>query len=181
MEPAYYRFLNSSDSYVRVIWLQTKSRRLDYSVLPPGHYLDVNTFATHPWIFEDIITGDHLLADSKCIFLPGNWLEDAKDALKKKGKVPPPNMKIYPVRKIIKLTKPLLSLQIIAMRAIRETGISKEEVDSLELPKTLIELLKGAIARKECCKNHSQVCNLCPFQVQRAHFHMTCVLPDSHN
>lgn len=51
-QPAYIRFKNKTNYNVEVIWINVLNKEKTYCVLQPNKFLDVNTYATHPWIFR---------------------------------------------------------------------------------------------------------------------------------
>lgn len=52
------RFINKTMRNVVLYWIDYQGRAISYGVLPPGGYLDIDTFVTHPWIFVDQETRD---------------------------------------------------------------------------------------------------------------------------
>lgn len=54
---SFVKFINQTFRQVRLYWIDYQGNAVSYGSLPPGGYLDINTFATHPWIFVDWETG----------------------------------------------------------------------------------------------------------------------------
>ena len=65
------RFINCSESHVKVLWLNYQGKKVLYSTLEPSNgCYDVNTYVTHPWIAVDEDTNNLMLLNSKQIYFP---------------------------------------------------------------------------------------------------------------
>lgn len=70
---SFLRFVNKTNRNVDVVWVNYEGARVRYKTLNPDNYLDINTFAGHPWIFFDSETGDRMMVQLKEIFEPVAW------------------------------------------------------------------------------------------------------------
>lgn len=70
---SFLRFVNKTNRNVDVVWVNYEGARVRYKTLSPDQYLDINTFAGHPWIFFDSETGDRMVVQLKEIFEPVAW------------------------------------------------------------------------------------------------------------
>ena len=65
------RFINRSESHVKVLWLNYQGEQVLYSTLEPSSgYYDVNTFVTHPWIAVEEETSHRMLLNSRHMYFP---------------------------------------------------------------------------------------------------------------
>ena len=67
---SFVRFVNVTERRVNVVWLNYEGERVHYKTLQPQHFVDVNTFVGHPWIFQDADTGDKLVVQLKEEYQP---------------------------------------------------------------------------------------------------------------
>lgn len=51
--PVSLTFINRTDSYRSVMWLNFEGQPVEYANLNPGETFSVNTYLTHPWMFTD--------------------------------------------------------------------------------------------------------------------------------
>ena len=51
--PVKITFINKTDSFRAVMWLDFKGQPQQYANLDPGQKTTINTFVTHPWMFTD--------------------------------------------------------------------------------------------------------------------------------
>jgi len=57
-----------------VYWLDYRGQLVKYCQLDYAQQLNVRTFETHPWIFQDSETGDRLVtADGSDVYMPRRW------------------------------------------------------------------------------------------------------------
>ena len=76
---SFLRFLNKTNRNVDVVWVNYEGARVKYKTLTPEQFLDINTFAGHPWIFFDSVTGDKMVVQLKEVFEPVAWNSDGND------------------------------------------------------------------------------------------------------
>ncbi|XP_063221557.1 von Hippel-Lindau disease tumor suppressor-like [Bacillus rossius redtenbacheri] len=121
-QPCYLRFFNSTEHSVFLLWADYKGRLLVYRVLPPSSHCDVNTYATHPWLFLRFPTFDPMVVDREEVYFvpePCGRQSTASD------------------RTEVFITNPLLSLRRLALRSVRNALSSARGVALLELPRGL--------------------------------------------
>lgn len=70
---SFLRFTNKTKRRVDIVWLNYEGVRVKYQTLLPDQFVDINTFAGHPWVFFDADTGDRLVVQLKEIFEPIAW------------------------------------------------------------------------------------------------------------
>ena len=70
---SFLRFMNKTKRRVDIVWLNYEGVRVKYQTLRPDQFVDINTFAGHPWVFFDADTGDRLVVQLKEIFEPIAW------------------------------------------------------------------------------------------------------------
>ena len=49
---------NVGDSPVRLSWINFQGNRQEWAVIEPGGYTDIQSYATHLWVIEDVGSGD---------------------------------------------------------------------------------------------------------------------------
>ncbi|CAB0018322.1 unnamed protein product, partial [Nesidiocoris tenuis] len=69
-DKVYFTFINLSPVSVNIYWLSHRTKRKLYCTLRCFAYVEINTFVGHCWIFEDANTGDCLLGNNSCVFIP---------------------------------------------------------------------------------------------------------------
>ncbi|KAK2171058.1 hypothetical protein NP493_1109g00077 [Ridgeia piscesae] len=70
---SYIRFINRTQQTVDLFWMNYAGERVKYITLLPGGQFSVETFATHPWIFRDAISGYPLRVEGQEVFYPQPW------------------------------------------------------------------------------------------------------------
>ena len=70
---SFVRFINRTQHTVDVFWINYAGDREKCATLCPGCQFGVDTFATHPWIFRDAISGNPLRVEGKEVFYPPPW------------------------------------------------------------------------------------------------------------
>ncbi len=73
MVQSFVRFVNRTIRQVDVVWLNYEGIGVHYRSLAPNHWVDVNTYVGHPWIFRDSETGDKLVVQLQEVFEPPRW------------------------------------------------------------------------------------------------------------
>lgn len=155
LDDAFYRFKNCSRFTVNVYW-STPSGLVYYNCLAPEQFLDVNTYETHIWVFVNVENGNRLWADGCFEFCSNSWQKELRLA-KESGLLDESHLE--PFRKLVKITYPMHNLTHLAMEAVRDTNVSFEDVDKLELPITLQSDLRKMILTKRCAQLHNRECN----------------------
>lgn len=127
---SYVRFINNSDRKVDVIWINFEGLHVKYKTLPPGAFFDVNTYATHPWVFLDSETQDRLVVKCKEVFLPEPW--DVRHQHLRREEFPP-----RPERTLVYITIPLYTLRQRSLQIVRDTLSQPDDAFKLEIPNSL--------------------------------------------
>ncbi|KAK2170937.1 hypothetical protein NP493_1126g00029 [Ridgeia piscesae] len=70
---SFVRFINRTQQTVDLFWINYAGDREKYTTLQPGCQFGVDTFATHPWIFRDAISGKPLRVEGQEVFYPQPW------------------------------------------------------------------------------------------------------------
>ncbi|KAL1122638.1 hypothetical protein AAG570_002965 [Ranatra chinensis] len=136
---SYVLFHNASRCRARVYWMNYEGDRVLYRTLARGESMSVDTFVSHPWTFENADTGDSLGAMGRPVFYP----RDPKH----------PNYR--PFRTVVAITYPLYSLRQRCLQTIRDCLSNPEEVDDLELPRSLQKELRELMRKRMFCTAHS--------------------------
>ncbi|CAD6232225.1 GSCOCG00001808001-RA-CDS [Cotesia congregata] len=160
---AFVRFINTTPYPIDVLWINYHGQAVRYSILQPLGTLDINTFATHPWIFVEHETRDSVLnyyyfslicilffyfiffrfiAEGKDVFFPQPWftryLGMSRDQLPE-----------HISRVEVHITLPIYSLRDISLRAIKRLLRHDLHAFSLDIPKSLQCELASMLPRKD--------------------------------
>lgn len=119
---SFLRFTNKTKRRVDIVWLNYEGVRVKYQTLLPDQFVDINTFAGHPWVFFDADTGDRLVVQLKEIFEPIAWSSQIDGW--------------PPQRKVVNITIPVYSLQECCLQTLRGL-VPRNKVDQLELTEHL--------------------------------------------
>ncbi|KAG8036697.1 hypothetical protein G9C98_004019 [Cotesia typhae] len=138
---AFIRFINTTSYPIEVLWINYHGQAVRYSILQPLGTLDINTFATHPWIFVEHETRDRFIAAGKDVFFPQPWftryLGMSRDQLPE-----------HISRVEVHITLPIYSLRDISLRAIKRLLRHDLHAFSLDIPKSLQCELASMLPRK---------------------------------
>jgi von Hippel-Lindau disease tumor supressor len=140
-DKSYVRFINKSNRTVDVIWINFEGRLVKYKTLQPGVFLDVNTFATHPWVFLDSETHKKLVVKSKEVFLPEPWYVQY---LHLRREEIPPRLERTPVY----ITIPLYTLRERSLQIVSENLSQPDDAFKLELPISLQRELAAMLKKR---------------------------------
>jgi von Hippel-Lindau disease tumor supressor len=113
---------------------------MKYNTLQPGVFLDVNTFATHPWVFLDSETHKRLVVKSKEVFLPEPWYVQYRHLRREDY---PPRLGRTPVY----ITIPLYTLRERALQIVSENLSQPDDAFKLELPISLQRELAAMVKK----------------------------------
>jgi von Hippel-Lindau disease tumor supressor len=130
LHKSFVRFINKSNRTVDVIWINFEGRLVKYNTLQPGVFLDMNTYATHPWIFLDSETQDRLVVESKEVFLPEPWYVQYRHL--RREELPP-----TPERTPVYITIPVYTLRERSLQIVRDNLLQPDDAFKLELPNSL--------------------------------------------
>ncbi|XP_057338199.1 von Hippel-Lindau tumor suppressor homolog [Microplitis mediator] len=138
---AFVRFVNTTQYPIEVLWINYNGQAVRYSILQASGTLDINTFATHPWIFVEYETKDRFIAEGKDVFFPQPWftryLGMSRDQLPE-----------HIPRVEVRITLPIYSLRDISLRAIKRLLRHDLHAFSLDIPKSLQRELASMLPRK---------------------------------
>lgn len=137
---SYVRFINKSNRTVDVIWIDFEGHRVKYKALQPGVFFDVNTFATHPWVFLDSETQDKLVVKCKEVFLPEPWFVQYRHL--RREDLPP-----RPERTPVHITIPLYTLRERSLQVVRDNLSQPDDAFRLELPNSLQRELAAMVKK----------------------------------
>lgn len=56
VQSAFIRFKNNTCFCVEIMWINSDNKEKPFGILAPNKFLDINTFAKHPWIFRLVLT-----------------------------------------------------------------------------------------------------------------------------
>ncbi|PSN51074.1 hypothetical protein C0J52_01538 [Blattella germanica] len=128
MYKSFVRFYNNTNRKVDVIWINYQGHHIKYRSLPPGSFSDVNTYATHPWLFIDSETQDRLVVKSQEVYRPEPWylqFTSTRDV--------PTRFE----RTNVYITIPMYSLRQRSLQVVRNSLLHPEDAFKLELPTSL--------------------------------------------
>ncbi|XP_065167055.1 protein Vhl [Atheta coriaria] len=141
LERSYVRFVNTTNRTIEIIWLNYTGQRIRYQLIGARSYANIDTFKTHPWIAQDVLTKDRMWLERQYVYQPQTTREHLNNANPNiVYPIPPPE-----VRKVVAITLPMLTLRYHALLTIRNLFAQPEAVDNLELPRDLKEDLKKVI------------------------------------
>lgn len=144
IEKIYLRFMNKTKRKANVVWIDYEGVPKKYCTLDPDQFVDVNTFVSHPWIFEDDRTGDKLAVHNNFVFYPSNWAEVIRQ------QVPNAPANVTPCRIIVPIRIPVYSLRNRCLQVVRD-NINRDliaNLDELQLPKSVNDDLNIMLYRK---------------------------------
>ncbi|XP_048000860.1 protein Vhl [Leguminivora glycinivorella] len=119
----FIRYTNVTSRPVNIWWRDYSGRRRFYACLKPSEFCDINTFATHPWEFTDVATGERFNIGPQAIFR-APVRQDAR------------------FRSNWNISVSLRSLRDTALLQVALSVSDPRQVDSLGLPRTLSEDVK---------------------------------------
>ncbi|XP_015188609.1 PREDICTED: von Hippel-Lindau tumor suppressor homolog [Polistes dominula] len=126
---SYVRFTNYTKRIVDLYWIDFQGIAIKYGSLTPDQYLEINTYATHPWICVDAETKERYWVNNKEVFYPEPWI----------GKCV--NNEQYILRLVnridARILTPMYSLVELSARAITRCLQYREQVNKLNLPRCL--------------------------------------------
>ncbi|XP_017302809.1 von Hippel-Lindau disease tumor suppressor [Diaphorina citri] len=140
------RFDNLTRSSIMLFWHSFNGDIKKYSTMPPGHGLVMSTFVGHIWSFADEVTGDHLIDDNNNYYLTIQRNSNDPGSSNNENNC-----------QIVKIKTPLLNLQEICYKVIRDELVFNNNVAVYEqlnlLPRNVIDelkiiLLKGFHSRR---------------------------------
>ncbi|KAL3871094.1 hypothetical protein ACJMK2_039113 [Sinanodonta woodiana] len=139
---SFIRFCNKTNRQVDIVWLNYQGENVRYSTLGPHQFVNVNTFAGHPWISCDSQTGERLVVELKDIYEPVAY---------------DPQEGWPPQRRVVNITIPVFSLQSCCLQLVRRL-IQKNQVQHLEITDIMKEELYkmyGSVASSQRNKDEN--------------------------
>ncbi|KAK9873750.1 hypothetical protein WA026_002105 [Henosepilachna vigintioctopunctata] len=145
---SYVRFHNLTERVVDIIWVNFSGDYVCYECLGSGQYIDINTFKNHPWIAYDNITKDRMHLNKKFVYEPQTHQEYFAEHY--------PNIRMENMREIrilVRITLPVHSLRFASLLSLKDKFKEPHEVETLDLPRSLMEDLKNVIKYRNNCKS----------------------------
>uniref|UniRef100_A0A1B6MM92 von Hippel-Lindau disease tumour suppressor beta domain-containing protein n=1 Tax=Graphocephala atropunctata TaxID=36148 RepID=A0A1B6MM92_9HEMI len=145
---SFVTFVNKTNRDVDVLWLDYEGDPVKYHTIPPDICVNINTYVSHPWIFEDSETRDRRVVNNELIFYPPNLEKFFRSNL-------PGNPGLNPSPRIIVLIKlPVYKLRDRCLQVLRDSVDWEKNIDLLdqlefELPKSVLDDLYVMILRKD--------------------------------
>ncbi|XP_054169273.1 protein Vhl-like [Oppia nitens] len=125
-------FVNFSLNNVDVLWIDYSGVEKKYITLNSKQQFRINTYLTHPWIFRDSLTKHRLCFDIK--YLPLNSNENKTEDSKSNLIYVANDMPRHRVA-VLYISQPFYTLRELCFQSMRQKIGSKEDVNSLEIPK----------------------------------------------
>lgn len=131
------QFLNRTARLVDVIWVDYGGHWIRYKTVHPGDNFETLTFVTHPWVFQDNISGTRLVVvDRGNVFIPR--VNDVNIAINPEGHV-------HFIPTLVPITLPVFSLRDRCMETVERCLKNKDDATSLEIPEKLIKDIRARI------------------------------------
>lgn len=152
----YLRFVNHTNRCIELVWVNYNGAYERYTLLRRfSHYVDINTFQTHPWIALDQYTKDLMRIDRRPIYYPQQIMGVERPDPNN------PNIR-YPIqpqnrRQICVITLPLYSLRERCLLELRNHLSSTDDVVALHLPDRLGNDLRTLVAHRENMRTRPMV------------------------
>jgi von Hippel-Lindau disease tumor supressor len=143
LHQSFVSFINNSNRNVDVMWINFEGLLVKYKTLPPGTFFDVNTYATHPWVFLDSETQDKLVVKSKEVFLPEPWNVQYQHLGREELPLMPERIPVY-------ITIPVYPLRQRSLQIVRNNLSQPDDAFKLELPSSLQREVAAMV--KNCIK-----------------------------
>lgn len=146
VDRVYVRFINRTNRCIEIVWINYRGAYERYSLLRRmTHYVDVNTFVSHPWVALDQQTKDLMRIAGMPIYYPRQvWTDRSHEE---------PHIR-YPIhpedrRQIRYITLPMYSLRERCLFEIRNHLRGEADVDELHLPGNVSADLRRLIAHRD--------------------------------
>ncbi|GBM91718.1 hypothetical protein AVEN_7023-1 [Araneus ventricosus] len=128
---------NRTARCINIIWLDYYGREINYGFVEPGTIKPIQSFEGHPWICRDSVTKRRLLLSNETYFVP------TASALNGR------RINNLPVVEVF-VNIPMFSLLDLGADAVSKLVSSEEDVEALELPTTVKDLVA-------LCYHNSQI------------------------
>ncbi|CAH1736466.1 protein Vhl [Aphis gossypii] len=129
-QPAYVRFQNNTCYRIEINWINYQKKEQTYCILDPKKFVDANTFSTHKWVFREYASKCQMVVAGREVFVATPWVEEHKRLEFKH----PINVPLR-TRVIIEMT--VLDLRQLCLLKLSYLLKTKEDIMTLEIPKTL--------------------------------------------
>jgi len=143
-ERVFLRFVNKTKRQVNIIWLNYNGEPVNYNLIMPDTYRDIDTFKTHPWIFEDSLTRDRLVVNKEFVFYPPSWIELFR---KQFPNLSAPN-EVPNHRLVVMITLPVYSLRQRCLQVLRDRMTDDTSDMLATLPKSVLDDLVEMVRLK---------------------------------
>lgn len=138
---SFVRFINTTNYRVEVIWIDYNGHAKLYKTLMPNEEYNINTFATHPWIFVEEETRDRFMVKCEDVFMPEPWFVRYHNI--------PRNQWPQRIERVdVQITIPIYTLRDLSLRVIKRHLKHDYQAFLLEIPKTLQYELASMQPRK---------------------------------
>lgn len=148
---SFVKFINLTERHVDVFWMNFHGKKISFSTLTPGSHCSVskmsrlrdfvqvfrhfkffnpqiNTYVTHPWIFNCAETGESLKVNQNFVFYPEPWFRFITNS---------ENGVVSVGRQEIEIHYPLKSLKNICMWKILFLVKTTNDINNLDIPNSL--------------------------------------------
>uniref|UniRef100_T1IT17 von Hippel-Lindau disease tumour suppressor beta domain-containing protein n=1 Tax=Strigamia maritima TaxID=126957 RepID=T1IT17_STRMM len=129
--PVCVHFVNKTERYVNVIWIDYEGQWIRYQTLAPEDLFEADTYVSHPWVFMDDKTKCRLIAVGKGdVFCPfvSDLLQDEEER------------HLLPLK--ISISIPMLSLRERCLEVLCQLAVDKNVFTHLNLCKRMIQQLQ---------------------------------------
>lgn len=149
---------NRSSRPVSVFWLNYRGEEQQYFVVEPNQLQDVNTFATHPWVFRD---------SARNTILPVNVHKGVRNDRQMQATLVASNLRVFHPPAVeneqevvaVFIMDQIYSLRDICYQKFIDLNVSYEEL-AMHVPSNAIcdfELFRTGLPLSEAVQNPSQV------------------------
>ncbi|EZA52298.1 von Hippel-Lindau disease tumor suppressor isoform X3 [Ooceraea biroi] len=140
-DECFVRFINTTPHCLTLYWIDYQGNPVSYGDLPGGNYREINTFATHPWIFVNKETHDRYLVNKRDVFFPEPWFVTYLNR-------PREEMPQRIERTNVYVVLPLFTLQELSITVIKKCLAYDSQAFLLDIPQCLQVKLFTAMPRR---------------------------------
>ncbi|XP_058062468.1 protein Vhl isoform X1 [Anopheles bellator] len=125
---SFVKFVNTTLRAVDVFWVNYSAKLIHYTTLEPTAHCMVNTYVTHPWMFQDKVSGERMHVRHNQVFMPEPWYTNIDGD----GRL---------ARKEITVHFPVRTLRENCLWRILSMAREEDTLRELEIPKVLVQEL----------------------------------------